>query len=147
MACPPAVSSLAWAINSASSSACWWRRGALLVLPAAQMASFNLFLPACSSWPAASYCCSVGQSICQPARCAIARRQPAQLRQAVNSLGHTLGPYVAGALIFSATLLSADQLAALPAAERVQTVQPLYIGVAVALSCWRWRCTSSGCRL
>ena len=36
-------------------------------------------------------------------------------------------------LIFSATLLSADQLAALPASERASTVEPLYIGVAVAL--------------
>lgn len=108
--------------------------GALLVLPAAQMASFNLFLPALFILASGIVLLQVSANpyvslLGAPARAA----SRLNFAQAVNSLGHTLGPYVAGALIFSATLLSADQLAALPAAERVQTVQPLYIGVAVAL--------------
>ncbi|AWV08384.1 major facilitator transporter [Lysobacter maris] len=108
--------------------------GALLVLPAAQMASFNLFLPAL-------FILATGVVVLQVAAnpyvslLGTPQRAASRLNfaQAVNSLGHTIGPYVAGLLIFSATLLSAEQLAALPAAERVQTVQPLYIGVAVAL--------------
>ena len=108
--------------------------GALLVLPAAQMASFNLFLPALFILASGIVLLQVSANpyvslLGAPARAA----SRLNFAQAVNSLGHTLGPYVAGALIFSATLLSADQLATLPAAERVQTVQPLYIGVAVAL--------------
>lgn len=108
--------------------------GALLVLPAAQMASFNLFLPALFILASGIVLLQVSANpyvslLGAPAHAA----SRLNFAQAVNSLGHTLGPYVAGALIFSATLLSADQLAALPAAERVQTVQPLYIGVAVAL--------------
>lgn len=108
--------------------------GALLVLPAAQTASFNLFLPALFILASGIVLLQVSANpyvslLGAPAHAA----SRLNFAQAVNSLGHTLGPYVAGALIFSATLLSADQLAALPAAERVQTVQPLYIGVAVAL--------------
>ncbi|MCF7223327.1 sugar MFS transporter [Lysobacter sp. TLK-CK17T] len=108
--------------------------GALLVLPAAQMASFNLFLPAL-------FILATGVVVLQVAAnpyvslLGAPQRAASRLNfaQAVNSLGHTIGPYVAGLLIFSATMLSADQLAALPASERVQTVQPLYIGVAATL--------------
>lgn len=108
--------------------------GALLILPAAQLASYNLFLPAlfilasgivvlqCAANP---YVSLLGEP-----RYAATRLNFAQ---AINSLGHTIGPAVGGALIFSATALSVTELAALPAAERVQTVQPLYLGVAGAL--------------
>lgn len=108
--------------------------GASLVLPAARMASFNLFLPAL-------FILATGVVLLQVAAnpyvslLGAPQRAASRLNfaQAVNSLGHTIGPYVAGLLIFSTTMLSAEQLAALPAAERVQTVQPLYIGVAAAL--------------
>ncbi|NUO75368.1 MAG: sugar MFS transporter [Lysobacter sp.] len=108
--------------------------GALLVLPAAQAASFELFLPAL-------FILATGIVLLQVSAnpyvslLGVPERAASRLNfaQAVNSLGHTIGPYVAGLLIFSATLLSAEQLAKLPAVERVQTVQPLYIGVAVAL--------------
>jgi FHS family L-fucose permease-like MFS transporter len=108
--------------------------GALLVLPAAQSASFNLFLPALFILASGVVLLQVSANpyvslLGAPERAA----SRLNFAQAVNSLGHTLGPYVAGALIFSATLLSADQLAALPAAQRVQAVQPLYVGVAAAL--------------
>ncbi|KRD34171.1 MFS transporter [Lysobacter sp. Root916] len=108
--------------------------GALLVLPAAQAASFELFLPALFILATGIVLLQVSANpyvslLGAPERAA----SRLNFAQAVNSLGHTIGPYVAGLLIFSATLLSAEQLAKLPAAERVQTVQPLYIGVAVAL--------------
>jgi FHS family L-fucose permease-like MFS transporter len=108
--------------------------GALLVLPAAQAASFELFLPALFILASGIVLLQVSAN---PYVSLLGAPEHAASRlnfaQAVNSLGHTIGPYVAGLLIFSATLLSAEQLAKLPAAERVQTVQPLYIGVAAAL--------------
>jgi FHS family L-fucose permease-like MFS transporter len=108
--------------------------GALLILPAAQMGSYGLFLPAlfilasgivllqCSANP---YVALLGAPEHAPSRLNFA--------QAINSLGHTIGPWVGGALILAATHLSAEQLAQLPAAQRAQTVQPLYLGVALAL--------------
>jgi len=108
--------------------------GALLILPAARMGSFNLFLPALFTLATGIVLLQVSAnpyvSLLGAPEYAASRLNFAQ---AVNSLGHTIGPYVAGVLIFSATLLSADQLAALPASERASTVQPLYVGVAVAL--------------
>ncbi len=108
--------------------------GALLVLPAAQMGSFNLFLPALFVLASGIVLLQVSANP-YVSLLGVPERAASRLNfaQAVNSLGHTIGPYVAGVLIFSATLLSADQLAALPAAERASTVQPLYIGVAIAL--------------
>lgn len=108
--------------------------GALLVLPAAQAGIYGLFLMAlfvlasgivvlqCSANP---YVSLLGAPERAPSRLNFA--------QAINSVGHTIGPWVGGALILGATHLSAEQLAALPAAERAQTVQPLYLGVALAL--------------
>lgn len=108
--------------------------GAVLILPAAQMGSFNLFLPALFVLATGIVLLQVSANpyvslLGAPERAA----SRLNFAQAVNSLGHTIGPYVAGVLIFSATLLSAEQLAALPAAQRAQAVQPLYIGVAGAL--------------
>jgi FHS family L-fucose permease-like MFS transporter len=64
------------------------------------------------------------------------------LTQAFNSLGTTVAPLIGGMLILSGVVLSADQLAALPAAEQIAyrakeaaTVQGPYIGLAIALSC------------
>ena len=108
--------------------------GALLILPAAQLGSYNLFLPAlfilasgivmlqCSANP---YVSLLGS----PERAA----SRLNFAQAINSIGHTIGPAIGGALIFSTTALSVGELEALPAAQRAQTVQPLYLGVALAL--------------
>jgi FHS family L-fucose permease-like MFS transporter len=108
--------------------------GALLILPAAQMGVYAMFLVAlfilasgivllqCSANP---YVALLGAPERAPSRL--------NLAQAINSVGHTIGPWVGGALILGATHLSAEQLALLPAAERVHTVQPLYLGVASAL--------------
>ncbi|GAB3102628.1 sugar MFS transporter [Lysobacter terrae] len=108
--------------------------GALLILPAAQAGVYMMFLVAlfilasgivllqCSANP---YVALLGAPERAPSRL--------NLAQAINSVGHTIGPWVGGALILGATHLSAQELAALPAAERVHTVQPLYLGVASAL--------------
>jgi FHS family L-fucose permease-like MFS transporter len=108
--------------------------GALLIFPAAQMGVYTMFLVAlfilasgivllqCSANP---YVALLGAPEWAPSRL--------NLAQAINSVGHTIGPWVGGALILGATHLSAEQLALLPAAERVHTVQPLYLGVASAL--------------
>lgn len=108
--------------------------GALLILPAAQLGIYPMFLFALFvlasgvvmlQVSANSYVSLLGA----PERAA----SRLNFAQAINSVGHTIGPYVGGALILGATHLDAQQLAALPAAERAQTVQPLYLGVALAL--------------
>jgi MFS transporter, FHS family, L-fucose permease len=108
--------------------------GALLILPAAQQGVYTMFLVALFilasgivmlQVSANPYVALLGEPERAPSRLSFA--------QAINSVGHTIGPWVGGALILGATHLSAEQLAALPAAERAQTVQPLYLGVAFAL--------------
>jgi len=108
--------------------------GALAILPASQAGSFVLFLPALFvlasgvvllQVSANPYVALLGAPALAPSRLNFA--------QAINSLGHTIGPAVGGAIIFAATALSAEQLAQLPAAQRAATVQPLYLGVALAL--------------
>lgn len=108
--------------------------GALLILPAAQMGAFNLFLPALFILASGIVLLQVSANP-YVALLGAPEQAPSRLNfvQAINSLGHTVGPWIGGALIFGATHLSAEQLAALPAAERAQTVQPLYLGVALAL--------------
>ncbi|WP_149193666.1 sugar MFS transporter [Luteimonas suaedae] len=108
--------------------------GSLLVLPAAKMGSFYLFLPALFILASGIVLLQVSANP-YVALLGAPERAPSRLNfaQAVNSIGHTIGPAIGGALIFSATHLSADDLALLPAAERAQTVQPLYLGVALAL--------------
>src|SRR6185369_14719596 len=105
--------------------------GALAILPASQAGSFVLFLPALFvlasgvvllQASANPYVALLGAPALAPSRLNFA--------QAINSLGHTIGPAVGGAIIFAATALSAEQLAQLPAAQRAATVQPLYLGVA-----------------
>jgi len=108
--------------------------GALAILPAASSGSFYQFLPALFvlasgvvllQVSANPYVALLGEPARAPSRLSFA--------QAINSLGHTIGPAVGGAIIFAATSLSAEQLAQLPAAQRVANVQPLYLGVALAL--------------
>lgn len=108
--------------------------GALMILGAAQVGIYGMFLFAlfvlgsgivllqCAANP---YVSLLGAPERAPSRLNFA--------QAINSVGHTIGPWVGGALILGVTHLSARQLEALPAAERAQTVQPLYLGVALAL--------------
>jgi FHS family L-fucose permease-like MFS transporter len=73
-----------------------------------------------------------------PARLASSRLT---LTQAFNSLGTTVAPALGGILILSTVALSADQLAALPAAEQAArkaleaaTVQGPYLALAAALA-------------
>ncbi|MCC2974672.1 sugar MFS transporter [Massilia sp. IC2-476] len=73
-----------------------------------------------------------------PARTASSRLT---LTQAFNSLGTTVAPSLGGILILSTVALSADQLAALPAAEQAAhkaaeaaAVQGPYLGLAAALA-------------
>ena len=108
--------------------------GALLILPAAQLGLYEMFLPAlfvlasgivllqCSANP---YVALLGAPAHAPSRLNFA--------QAINSVGHTIGPWVGGALILGVTHLSVEQLEQLSAAQRASTVQPLYLGVALAL--------------
>ncbi|HEY0661724.1 MAG TPA: sugar MFS transporter [Lysobacter sp.] len=108
--------------------------GALLILPAAQMGVYGLFLFALFVLASGIVVLQVSANpyvslLGAPERAA----SRLNFAQAINSVGHTIGPWVGGALILGATHLSAQQLAALPAAERAQTVQPLYLGVALAL--------------
>jgi len=108
--------------------------GALLILLAAQLGTFTLFLPALFVLASGIVLLQVSANP-YVALLGVPRRAPSRLNfaQAINSLGHTIGPWIGGALIFAATALSAEQLAQLPAAQRAQTVQPLYLGVALAL--------------
>jgi len=108
--------------------------GALLILPAAQAGAYGLFLPALFILASGIVLLQVSANpyvalLGAPERAA----SRLNFAQAINSLGHTIGPVVGGALIFAATALRPEQLAALPPAQRAQTVQPLYLGVALAL--------------
>lgn len=108
--------------------------GALLILPAAQIGLYAMFL--CALFVLASGIVLL-QCAANPyvSLLGAPERAPSRLNfaQAINSVGHTIGPWIGGALILGATHLSAQQLAALPAVERAQTVQPLYLGVALGL--------------
>jgi FHS family L-fucose permease-like MFS transporter len=108
--------------------------GALLILPAAQMGVYGLFLFALFVLASGIVMLQVSANP-YVSLLGAPERAPSRLNfaQAINSVGHTIGPWVGGALILGATHLSAQQLEMLPAAERAQTVQPLYLGVALAL--------------
>ncbi|HZP67287.1 MAG TPA: sugar MFS transporter [Rudaea sp.] len=108
--------------------------GALAILVAAQLGTFALFLPALFVLASGVVLLQVSANP-YVALLGAAQRAPSRLNfaQAINSLGHTIGPWVGGALILAATALSAEQLAQLPPAQRAQTVQPLYLGVALSL--------------
>ncbi|TKR33217.1 sugar MFS transporter [Luteimonas gilva] len=108
--------------------------GALLILPAAQMGVYGLFLFALFVLASGIVVLQVSANP-YVSLLGAPERAPSRLNfaQAINSVGHTIGPWVGGALILGATHLSTQQLEALPAAERAQTVQPLYLGVALAL--------------
>jgi MFS transporter, FHS family, L-fucose permease len=93
--------------------------GALLFLPAARAPSYALFLAALFvlasgitllQVAANPYVSLLGEPARAPSRLTLA--------QALNSLGHTLGPAVGGLTILSVAVLGADALAALPAADQ-----------------------------
>jgi FHS family L-fucose permease-like MFS transporter len=115
--------------------------GALLFLPAASAASYNLFLSAlivlaagitCLQVAANPYVTSLG-----PEKTAASRLN---LSQAFNSLGTTLGPVFGGLLILGAAQLPPEKLhqlstAALQAyrAAQASTVRGPYLGIAFTL--------------
>ena len=116
--------------------------GALLFLPAAGAASFNLFLSAlvvlaagitCLQVAANPYVTSLG-----PEKTAASRLN---LSQAFNSLGTILGPVVGGILILSATQISAGTLHSMSPAARqafrvaqASSVRMPYLGMALVLA-------------
>ena len=115
--------------------------GALAFLPAAQLHSYPLFL-------GALFVLATGIVLLQVsanpyvALLGAPERAPSRLNfaQAINSLGHTLGPWVGGALILGAAVLGADELAKLSPAEhaayqsaQAHAVQAPYLALALAL--------------
>jgi FHS family L-fucose permease-like MFS transporter len=115
--------------------------GALLFLPAAQVQSYPLFLGALFVLASGITLLQVSAnpyvSLLGPAQGASSRLN---LAQALNSLGHTLGPPVGGMLILAVAVIGADTLIALPAAQQeayrmaqAGSVQLPYLGLAVAL--------------
>jgi FHS family L-fucose permease-like MFS transporter len=98
--------------------------GALLFYPAAAVKSYALFLGAL--WVLASGI-TLLQVAANPYVAQLGSPESASSRlnlaQAFNSLGTTIGPYLGGLLILSATAATAD----------VKTVQLPYIGIAVTL--------------
>lgn len=115
--------------------------GALLFLPAAQIQSYGLFLAALFvlasgitllQVSANPYVSLLGDEARASSRLTLA--------QALNSLGHTLGPAIGGLLILSAAVLGTDALARLTPAElaayrttQAAAVQLPYLGLALTL--------------
>ncbi|MDC8012677.1 sugar MFS transporter [Tahibacter soli] len=115
--------------------------GALAFLPAAAFHSYPLFLGALFVLATGIVLLQVSANpyvslLGAPERAA----SRLSFAQAVNSLGHTLGPYVGGLLILGGTVLGADALARLSPDElaayrqtQANSVQLPYVGLAVAL--------------
>jgi FHS family L-fucose permease-like MFS transporter len=115
--------------------------GALLFLPAAQIQSYGLFLVALFvlasgitvlQVAANPYVSLLGDETRASSRLTLA--------QALNSLGHTIGPAIGGLLILSVAVLGADALARLTPAElsayrdtQAAAVQLPYLGLALTL--------------
>jgi len=115
--------------------------GALLFLPAAQMVSFPLFLLAIfvvgAGVTALQTAANPYVSILGPESSASIRLN---LAQALNSLGGTIAPWVAGTFILTATVLNPAQVATQSPAEQhayqitiADTVRMPYIVIAFAL--------------
>jgi MFS transporter, FHS family, L-fucose permease len=115
--------------------------GALLFLPAAQQISFPLFLTAIFVVGAGVTALQVAANpyvaILGPERSAPIRLN---LAQALNSLGGTIAPWVAGTFILTSTVLSPEQIAAKTPAEQhayqlflAHTVRMPYIIIAFGL--------------
>lgn len=115
--------------------------GALLFLPAAQVQSYNLFLGALFILASGITLLQVSAnpyvSLLGAPRLAASRLN---LAQALNSLGHTVAPWLGGLLILSTAVLGAEALAAMSADEqaayrlvKAQAVQGPYLGLALTL--------------
>ncbi|MBU6509383.1 MAG: L-fucose:H+ symporter permease [Gammaproteobacteria bacterium] len=115
--------------------------GALLFYPAAALRYYGLFLAAlfvlASGITLLQVAANPYVSLLGPVRTASSRLN---LAQALNSLGTTLAPKFGGLLILSGAVLSAAELAKLPAAQQLayrlqeaHAVQGPYIGIAIAL--------------
>lgn len=115
--------------------------GALLFYPAAALPSYGVFLAAFFTLAAGITLLQVAAnpyvSLLGPERTAASRLN---LAQALNSLGTTLAPKFGGLLILSGAVLSAGELARLPAAEQIAyrarqaaLVQGPYLGLALVL--------------
>ncbi|KRG71164.1 L-fucose:H+ symporter permease [Pseudoxanthomonas dokdonensis] len=115
--------------------------GALGFWPAAELRIYEAFL-------AALFVLATGITVLQvAANPYVALLGPEQtsssrltLAQALNSLGTAIAPWIGGMLILGNTVQSADQIAAMPAAEQLayraqeaHSVQGPYIGLAVVL--------------
>lgn len=115
--------------------------GALLFYPAAAMLSYPMFLVAlfvlASGITVLQVAANPYVAVLGPEKTASSRLT---LSQALNSLGHTIGPYVGALLILGGTVLTTEQLLKLPALEQLEykmdkaaLVQVPYIGLAIAL--------------
>jgi len=115
--------------------------GALLFLPAAHVQSYPLFLGALFILASGITLLQVSAnpyvSLLGPAHGASSRLN---LAQALNSLGHTLGPPVGGMLILAVAVIGADALVQLPEAQQAAyrsaqaaSVQLPYLGLAITL--------------
>jgi FHS family L-fucose permease-like MFS transporter len=115
--------------------------GALLFYPAAAMLSYPMFLAAlfvlASGITVLQVAANPYVAVLGPEKTASSRLT---LSQALNSLGHTLGPYIGAGLILSGTVLTTKELLQLPALEQLAykmdkaaMVQVPYIGLALAL--------------
>ncbi|MCD9085643.1 L-fucose:H+ symporter permease [Stenotrophomonas sp. SY1] len=115
--------------------------GALGFWPAAELRVYGAFLAAlfvlASGITVLQVAANPYVALLGPERTASSRLT---LAQALNSAGTAIAPLLGGMMILSNTVLSSDQLAALPAAEQLayraqeaQAVQGPYIGLAIAL--------------
>lgn len=115
--------------------------GSALFVPAARWVSYDFFLLAlfilASGITLLQVAANPYVTLLGPARSASSRLN---LAQALNSLGTTVAPAFGGILILSATVLSADQLGLLPAAEQTaykaaqaESVQGPYLFLALLL--------------
>ncbi|MCD9026962.1 sugar MFS transporter [Luteimonas sp. BDR2-5] len=115
--------------------------GALMFWPAAALPSYPLFLAAlfvlASGITTLQVAANPYVGLLGPVRLASSRLN---LAQAMNSLGHTIGPKLGAMLIFGGVALGAAELAQLPPAEaldyqhaQARALQLPYLGLAVVL--------------
>ena len=115
--------------------------GALLFLPAAKIASYPLFLAALMVLASGITLLQVSANpyvaVLGPPATAASRLN---LTQAINSLGHTIAPYLGGLLILTGAAKTMEEIRSLPAAEleayrqlEASSVILPYLGLAVTL--------------
>jgi FHS family L-fucose permease-like MFS transporter len=115
--------------------------GALLFLPAASIASYPLFLAALMVLASGITLLQVSANpyvaVLGPPATAASRLN---LTQAINSLGHTIAPYIGGLLILTGAAKTMDEIRKLPAPEleayrqlEASSVKIPYLGLAITL--------------